>query len=375
MDPLELESITITGFKSIRTIDSLKLRAINVLIGANGSGKSNFIGVFSFLHEIREGRLNAYSRKSGGANQILHFGSKTTKEISIHISFRDSINQYKIVLGPSDDDALIPLVEDVYFWDKSLYKVPYGQRLQSRESGLEAGISDSTTRRVADWVRSRLGRWRLYHVHDTSSSSPLRSTSQLNDNRFLRPDGGNLAAFLYMLKNKEAYFPNYQLIRKTIQQIAPFFDDFILEPDLLNQEIIRLAWRHRESDQFFSVASFSDGTLRFIQLTTLFLQPKELRPSVIIVDEPELGLHPAAVTLLASLVRSVSNETQIILSTQSALLLDHFAPEDVLVAERVGGATTVTRLESDNLKDWLVDYSLGQLWEKNLFGGRPKEKK
>jgi predicted ATPase len=156
-----------------------------------------------------------------------------------------------------------------------------------------------------------------------------------------------------------------------VQRVAPFFDDFALGPLQLNTDKIRLEWRHKGSEAYFDAASLSDGTLRFIALATLLLQPATLRPSVILVDEPELGLHPYAITMLASLVKQASVSTQVILSTQSPLLLDHFTPEDVLVANRVEGGTQLARLESDKLAIWLQEYSLGQLWEKNEFGGRP----
>ena len=217
--------------------------------------------------------------------------------------------------------------------------------------------------------RAALKRWRVYHFHDTGPYSPMKGRPKVDDNRLLRADGSNLAAFLYLLQ--ERYHDSYDLIRRTIQLVAPFFEDFRLAPRALNPDTIRLEWRHKSSDMYFDVSDLSDGTLRFIALATLFLQPEELRPSVIIVDEPDLGLHPAAITVFASLVRQASRSTQVILATQSSLLLDHFAPEDVLVAERVDGATTLRRLDADRLKEWLDEYSLGELWEKNELGGRP----
>ena len=175
----------------------------------------------------------------------------------------------------------------------------------------------------------------------------IKKTNQLDENRFLHSDGGNLAAFLYRLRLQ--YKESYNLIRKTVQQVAPFFDDFQLEPLALNPNTIKLEWRHKRSDQYFDASSFSDGTLRFIALATVFLQPVELRPSVILVDEPELGLHPYAIGLLTSLIKQASNDTQVIAATQSPLLLDCFDP----------------------LAEWLKDYSLGQLWEKGELEGRP----
>jgi predicted ATPase len=364
---LELDYLTIKGFKSISSIEKLALRPINVIIGPNGSGKSNFIELFSFLHEVREGRLQDYVRRTGGAEQVLHFGSRTTPEINVFLSFRDGVNQYELTLKPTAEDSLYPAEETVFFWDKTAYSRPYSEQLPSR--GREAGISDPNARRIASWVRDRLSRWRLYHMHDTSTNSPMRKTAQLHDNAFLRPDGSNLPAFLYFLREKHP--DSYGLIRRTVQRVAPFFDDFLLRPDPLNEDTIRLAWKHKSSDQYFGAAALSDGSLRFIALATLFLQPETYRPSVILVDEPELGLHPYAITLLASLVKQASTGTQVILSTQSSLLLDHFQPEDVLVANRVQNGTRLTRLEPSPLSAWLDDYSLGQLWEKNEFGGRP----
>jgi predicted ATPase len=364
-----LDFITIHGFKSIASVEKLPLRPINVLIGPNGSGKSNFIGVFAFLRAIREGKLKDYVTAAGGAEKVLHFGSKTTKEIGFFLSFADAVNQYELKLSPTGDDGLFPTAEIVYFWDKTSYPKPYDQFLPSSPQGREAGISDPKNDRIAKWVRRRLGSWRLYHVHDTSSSSPMRKTAKVDDNEFLRTDGSNLAAFLYYLR--ERHDDSYSMIRRTVQLVAPFFDDFRLEPLRLKPDDIKLEWRHKSSDQYFDASSFSDGTLRFIALATLFLQPEAYRPSVILVDEPELGLHPYAIEMLASLVRQASVKTQAILSTQSSLLLDHFEPEDVLVANRVDGGTQITRLDSANLAAWLKDYSLGQLWEKNELGGRP----
>ncbi len=363
-----LDYITIQGFKSIASIDKLALRPINVLIGPNGSGKSNFIGVFSFLHSILEGRLRDYVTAGGGAENILHFGSKNTKTISLHLSFANDVNQYELKLSVSGDDGLFPSEEIGYCWDKS-YARPYSTSFVSREQGREAGISNPQLKGAADWVRRRLGGWRLYHLHDTSSSSAMRKTTKVNDNEFFRPDGSNLAAFLYYLHIKHE--SSYDLIKKTVQRVTPFFDDFRLKPLRLHPDSIQMEWRHKNSDQFFDASSLSDGTLRFIALATLFLQPESLRPSVILIDEPELGLHPYAIEILASLIRQASVTTQVVASTQSSLLLDHFDPEDVLVADRVNGGTQLTRLDSTRLAAWLEDYSLGQLWEKNEFGGRP----
>ncbi|WP_423601012.1 AAA family ATPase [Roseateles sp. MS654] len=364
----ELDWISVKGFKSIASIEKLKLGAINVVIGANGSGKSNFIGVFSFLHELKAGRLQAYTIKAGGANRVLHFGTKATQLLSVHVSFADERNQYSVSLNPTSTDELAPVNETVYFWDKSRgFDRPYSEPVP--RVGHEAGISSEKCSQIGAYVREHFDRWRVYHFHDTGSSSPMKQTADLNDNAYLRPDGSNLASFLYFLKEK--HLDAYELIRKSVKRVAPFFDDFQLEPQKLNPNKIRLEWRHVGTEDYFDTSSLSDGTLRFIALATLFLQPVSYRPSVILVDEPELGLHPFAVTMLASLVKQSAIATQVILSTQSPLLLDHFDPADVLVADRVEGGTRLHRLDVDQLDAWLEEYSLGQLWEKNELGGRP----
>jgi predicted ATPase len=358
-----LEWITVRGFRSLASVERLQFRPINIIIGANGVGKSNLVSVFTFLGEHLAGRLNEYVARAGGADRLLFFGSQTTQRIEISLFARSPDAEYGIVLSRTDNDGL---VADREFGRDAL---PPSDEYSDGANQRGAGDPNDRLERMQTSLRRVLMSWRVYHFHDTSNTSPMKRTADLNDNRYLRPDGASLAAFLYLLKSRHK--AEYMLIRRTFQLVAPFFDDFILEPLALNPEAIRLEWKHRRSDAYFDMSALSDGSLRFVALATLLLQPASLRPSVILIDEPELGLHPYAVTLLASLIKQASIETQIILSTQSAPLLDHFEPEDVLVADLVDGATQIRRLSSTGLEVWLEDYSLGQLWEKNIIGGRP----
>lgn len=365
-----LEHITIEGFKSIRALKKLSLGPINVIIGANGSGKSNFIEVFQFFHALREGRLARYVLSNGGADKVLHFGSKQTPRLKLEIWFEDETNGYEIALEAAEPDTLVPAEEWTWYWDKARFPKS-GTAGALRSEGMEAGISrEKQEHPVPSYVRDHLASWRVYHFHDTGPSSPLKRVADLNDNRFFRRDGSNLAAYLYFLQ--KVWPDSYERIRQAIKRVAPFFDDFVLHPLQLNESKIQLQWRHKDSDAYFDVSSLSDGTLRFIALATLFLQPAHLSPSVVLVDEPELGLHPSAITILASLVRAAAAEQkQVIISTQSSFLLDHFDPADIVVAEREEGGSVFHRLEPDAYETWLEDYSLGQLWEKNELGGRP----
>ena len=352
-----IRAISIEGFRSIAELRDLEMRPLNVLIGANGSGKSNFLGALQLLRTaiLSASRTSDYVRRSGGANRLLHFGSKKTRSISFSIRFRDGLADFSVDMPYGADDQLFP-------------------RISIAATGLPPDFASNLEVQpgmapALEFLRSRLESWRLYHFHDAGSTSPMKETGKVDDNRYLRPDGANLAAFLYFLRKRHG--SSYTQIRRTIRLTAPFFDDFALEPLALNEDTIRLEWRHADSDAYFDASSLSDGSLRFIALATLLLQPASLRPSVIFLDEPELGLHPHAITLLASLLKQASVESQVIVATQSPILLDHFDPEDVLVAERVNGATELHRQDAEALKVWLEDYSLGQLWEKNELGGRP----
>jgi predicted ATPase len=208
---------------------------------------------------------------------------------------------------------------------------------------------------------------RVYHFHDTSAAAKVKQSGDLNDNEALRSDASNLAAFLFLLKSKHP--ESYRRIASTVRLAAPFFDDFRLRPSPFNEQKILLEWSEKNSDAYFNAHAFSDGTLRFICLATLLLQPE--LPSLIIIDEPELGLHPYAIQLLAGLVRSASQKAQVILSTQSVTLVNQFSPEELIVVDRKDGASEFRRLSPQELESWLESYSLGELWEKNVLGGRP----
>ena len=362
-----LDWITIEGLRSIRSLRKVELRPLNVLIGANGSGKSNFIEAFALLHAICAGRLHHYVHRFGGADRMLHFGTERTTEIEIELSFSEERNRYGIVLEAGAADVLRVASEVTHSWDKEHYDRPYDEPLAP--NGGEAAISSSDLRGVALQVRRRLDSWRVYHFHNTSVFSPLRKTANVHDRHALEADGSNLPAFLLALR--EAHPGAYSLIRKTVRLAMPFFDDFVLRPFGEHNDAIRLQWTHRSSKKSFDVLSISDGALRFIALTTLLLQPSKLRPRVILLDEPELGLHPYALCLFAAMVRSASVESQVVLSTQSAIFLDYFEPEDLVVSERENGETRMRRLERAALAVWLEDSSLSELWEQSYLGGRP----
>lgn len=361
-----IKQLTIHGFKSIRRLDEFPLTDLNILIGANGSGKSNFVSYFRMLGELVEGRLQSWVRKQGGADRILSFGVKETDKLESYIGF--GLNGYKFALESTVDDGFV-FTEETLFYAGSSPIDNWKQLLSgSGEAVLKkyTGNSSSWTSYCYDAISS----WKVFHFRDTSDTAGVKRLSSLHDNEYLRQDASNLAAFLYRLKAEDP--DTYQQICKTIRLAVPFFDDFVLKPQKLptEEEQIRLLWRQKDSDYALWPSQLSDGSIRFICLVTALLQPDP--PSTIIIDEPELGLHPYAITLLGSLLRSASKRMQVIISTQSVPLVNEFTVDDLVIVEREQGATVFKRLDGQDLQLWLEEYSVGELWEKNILGGRPR---
>jgi predicted ATPase len=357
----KLDRIEIQGFKSIRALD-LHLEPLNLLIGANGSGKSNFIAAFGLLNKIVEIQLQVQVARAGGADSLLHYGSKNTRELIFRLQV--GATGYEAKLAPNEHDRLF-FTEERLWTEKDGKPHEISRGTGHRETELPAGLFDP---HAVDSSLDILHGWHVYHFHDTSSEAAIKKTGDLHDNDYLRSDAANLAAFLYYLR--ERHETHYRQIVATIQLAAPFFGDFALRPDPLNEEKIRLEWSERGSDAYFGANALSDGSLRFICLATLLLQPKP--PSTVLIDEPELGLHPYAITLLASLLKTAATRTQVIVSTQSVTLVNQFTPEDIIVVERENRESVFRRLSSTEMESWLEDYGLGDLWEKNVLGGRPR---
>jgi len=354
----QLKFVDVKGYKSIQD-QQIPLTKMNVLIGQNGAGKTNFISLFKFLRNIIEGRLKNTSLKAGAEN-LLYYGSKQTKKITIYLDF--SPNLYELILEPASNNSLFINKEQCGF-----YKDWGGIYWEAVTISEEESKLSTKPRRVSKYVYDVLKEWRVYHFHDTSESAGVKKYCSIADNKFLFEDAANLAAFLYVLKNTEKEY--YERIVKTVQLVIPFFKDFVLEPNPLNKENIRLEWQDKFSDKTFTANELSDGSIRFICMTTLLLQ-KSL-PKVILLDEPELGLHPSAITILAGLLKKASKRSQVIVSTQSVSLVNEFDSEDIIVVENNEAETTFKRLEPEKLETWLNEYSLGDLWDKNIIGGNP----
>lgn len=352
-----MDYIEIEGYKSIKKI-RVDFNPINILIGSNGSGKSNFISFYDFINRLYNKKLNDYIALSGGENKILHKGVKTTNKIHFKTEFDNGNNGYSVTIQAGSEGF-------VFTDERLIYNSDRGTDISSSSS--EALIKNVDNYR-AKYVIQYLNGFRKYHFHDTSPQSPFNKLSHIeNDIYYLYENGDNLAAFLYDIQENDKIV--YNKIVKMIQSIAPYFSDFYFKPN--SEKYIRLQWTDRFSDTIYGSNDLSDGTMRFIALTALFMQP--VLPRTIIIDEPELGLHPAAITKLAGMIKSVASKNcQVVLATQSTDLISHFTPEDIITVDQKDGESRFNRLDSESLGEWLDDYTIDDLWKRNIIsGGQP----
>ncbi len=368
---MKVQSLTIRGYKSLRALEEFQLHDINIIVGANGAGKSNFLSFFKLAAAMAQGNLQVYVQKQGGPYALLYGTRKITPEIRFELSFfhpqfNAVTNRYKGSLVPTVDNRLVYDEERVWWYggvhDDGTERYLGSGHSESRLSGWPEGSAT-----IQGHVHKALLSWKQYHFHDTSDSAAVKRVQSFDDNLVLKSAAENLAPYLViLLQDYPAY---YQRIVDTIKLAAPFFGGFIHRPV---SDKIELEWfEQRDPDTPYKAHVLSDGTLRFICLATLLMQPPELLPDTVLLDEPELGLHPYAINLLADMLKQVAEEKQVLVATQSVELLNCFKPEDVVVAERQDDATILKRLDTEELKDWLEDYTLGELWKRNIFGGRP----
>jgi predicted ATPase len=366
---IRLRQISIEGFKSIRKLDPFEPGDLTVLIGANGAGKSNFISLFRVLSHMMSGELQTHLSATGRAHSWLFDGPETTSALCACLCMETErgTNEYEFGLEYGAGDTL--------FFEKERYRfLPQGCTPSGPKTSLGGGQVESKLRDLAEKgnptpaaIRSLLRKVIVHQFHNTSYTSRMKQAWPLNENRWLKEDGANLAPFLLRLRGEQA--PYYARIVRTIRQSIPFFADFELQPS--NGDIL-LDWREKGSDRVFAAHQASDGMLRFFALVALLLQPAADLPGVLILDEPELGLHPHAIATIASLIKTASQSTQILLATQSVTLLNEFEADHVVVVERKGRESTFSRKSKQELATWLEDYSLGELWEKNVLGGQPE---
>ncbi|MEJ2701889.1 MAG: AAA family ATPase [Sedimentisphaerales bacterium] len=362
-----LDQLTIKGFKSIKSLEDFELGKLNVMIGANGAGKSNFVDLFRMLRAMVDENFANFVEEQGGADGFLSNGPKQTRAIQAEFRFGD--NSYFFKLEPTVSGNFVIKAEKERYRKQGWRTIGKGSRESSiTENRHEESVAHPGYHGVGHYIHNAISNWVVYHFHDTSNTALMRRDEITADNVRLRPDASNIAPFLLGLRDDER--DCYDEVVATIKLVMPFFSDFILRPKRRGKkEQVNLSWKQKGSDYPMQPYHFSDGTIRFICLATALLQPDP--PSTIVIDEPELGLHPYAIEILAELIQAASEETQVIVSTQSPPLIDNFRPEDIIVVGRENGASTFKRLNAKELAHWLEDYSLGELWRKNIVAGGP----
>src|SRR5271155_1306102 len=360
-----LEKLTVRGFKTIRDLIDFEPGRLTVLIGPNGAGKSNFISFFRLLAWMlaAPGQLQVHVAEQGGASALLHDGPGVTPHIDAVLTLATDrgSNEYGFRLSHAAGDTLL-------FTDEWFRFQRRNQPLRQRQN-LGAGHREAQvigTPGTAAVISGMLRRIIVHQFHNTSQTARIRNKWDISDNRWLKEDGANLGSFLHRLENNEPGY--YTRIVDTIRLILPFFATFELYPE---SGSVLLRWREIGSDQVFNVSQASDGMLRAMALIALLQQPEQSLPNILILDEPELGLHPYAIEVLASLIHSASKHVQVVVATQSVSLLDRFEPDDIVVAHRSDREASFRRLSSSELSEWLETYTLSELWEKNVVGGRP----
>ena len=371
-----IESVRIKGFRSLADVDLSNLQNANVLIGANGSGKSNFIRFFEMMSwMLRSRRLGEFVERHGGADDQLYGGNRVTPRMEAELALRTEAgrNDYRFALVHAHPDRFV-FTEEAFRFSGSGF--PTEARWQHAPSGQsEAAIVDiaqavpspganPTTARV---IVHLLKSCHVYQFHDTSDTSNLKKRWDAEDNNYLRTHGGNLAAVLHRLEQDDVR--RFDLICRHVRRVLPVFDRFQVDESYGK---VSLRWKATGTDRTFGAHLTSDGSLRFFALVTLLNLPLEMLPNVLLLDEPELGLHPAAVALVGGMIKSLAVDRQIIVATQSPLLVDAFDLEEIIVLNLRDGRTTFCRPDADEYRRWLDEgFMPGEIWQKNLIGGRP----
>ena len=364
-----LEALTIKGFKTIEGMERFAPGPLTALIGANGAGKSNFISFFHMLSWALSGpdQLPLYVGQHGGASALLRDGPDTTREIEAELVMRNEAgeNQYAFRLFYGAGDTLVFADERYRFLRHDASAPPFWKETGAGHASPRL-LADATHDPTARVIRDILNKIIVHQFHNTSYTARMRRKWEAEDCRWLKEDAANIAPVLLRLKEHEGTY--YQRIVEVLRRLLPFFMDFDLER---MYDTVTLNWRERGTDRVFNVSQASDGMLRAIALVTLLLQPQEDLPDVLVLDEPELGLHPYAINVVGDLIRAASETVQVIVATQSSLLIDCFEPHHIVVVERDGRESSFTRPDPNALREWLDEYSISELWEKNVLGGRP----
>lgn len=366
---IKISNLSFSGWKQFNEVQNFAPGSLNIFIGINGSGKSNLIELFMLIRYLtsRPGKLQSYIIENGYASSLLHYGPDRTKNLTFDLTISSDTgdNYYGVSLKYTKPNRLIFEREEYLY---SAYEQQSDQSHQPRSCGQghEEAKLPEIDNQVAKTINGFLSRISIYQFHNTGMAAGMRTASYEAYNTYLRSNGENIASILYFL-NQE-YPASYNKIIMMLRRAFPFFENFRF--DVLNKQV-SVSWKEQGYPYEFHISQASDGMMRTICLFTLLLLPEAMMPPIILLDEPELGLHPAAVSILSSLLEMASKRTQLFVCTQSIQLVDQTDLTNLVVIDRKMGVSTLSRPDEDLLAFWKDEYSNSQLWDKNLIGGRP----
>lgn len=361
-----IRSVTIEGFRSLKNIQNLELPQLTVLIGANGAGKSTLIRFFEMLSWMLKAKnLQEFVLRHGGGDDQFFMGARKTPRIHAELCLETSYgqNDYRFDLVHLAAGDAVMLMNEAYRY--SVHGKPSkGNWTELGLVGKESSLFDKATK-TSQTIVNLLRQCSTYQFHDTSINAAIHNRWDVTESFRLRSDGGNLAAVLLDLRKTDG--KRYELIVKQIARVLPAFKDFVLEEEAGK---VLLRWVGRQSDKVFGSHLTSDGSLRLFCLLTLLNLPPDRLPDVMFFDEPELGLHPHAITLVAEMFKRLSKKRQIFIATQSPYLVDCFELENIVVASANNGETVLRNLPRAQYQEWLDDeYQLSDIWLKQTVGG------
>ena len=365
-EPARIKSVTIEGFRSLRSIQNLELPQLAVLIGANGAGKSTLIRFFEMLSWMLKSKsLQEFVLRQGGGDDQFFMGARKTPRIHAELCLETAsgLNDYRFDLAHLSAGDSVMVMNEAYRY--SAHGIPTKAKwTEIAAVGKESSLLEQK-HKTAKTIVNLLRQCSTYQFHDTSPNAAIHNRWDITESFRLRSDGGNLAAVLLNLRSTDG--KRYALIVKQIRRVLPAFKDFVLEQEAGK---VLLRWVGQQSDKVFGSHLTSDGSLRLFCLLTLLNMPPERLPDVMLFDEPELGLHPHAVSLVAEMFKRLSKKRQIFLATQSPYLVDCFELENIIIASANQGETLLRNLPRAQYQAWLDDeYQLSDIWLKQVVGG------
>ncbi len=379
-----LKNISVKGFRRLHNID-LEMRNLTVMIGANGSGKTSFLDVFSILAASASGNLHQQLQLKGGLNEILTRGKARELEISLAMNVPDREPlKYRLALSPKGlsyeiREETLTQQSDIYAPEPFKYiqsdglDIKYFSQEDRRllrpnweHNPLETSLSQVPKMyREPENLRKSLASCTYYGALDVSEKSPIRLPQAMRPAKLPGAKGEDLVSCLYDLRESDR--DRFEFLENILSAAFPDFERLNFPP--VAAGTISMTWTDRNFSQPIYLHELSEGTLRFLWLATL-IQSQNLT-TITLIDEPEVSLHPDLLRHLVYLMREAAKHTQLIVATHSDRLIGFLEPHEVLICDTEEGEAKMTWADTLNLSKWLEDYSLDQVWAMNIMGGRP----